>query len=172
MTELSLDECIEIVIRALTDEGPVFDASLFETANVGPYEGANVAPEDSIQIDRAKAFAMWADGLPIYYLHNKLSAVVFKPCPVLCVLLQSGLPSGRLAIVGANITSSVRAVRVNMTSPGGGGSLDGSGRAVAAQPGCGCEKGYRGRSTPHSRRWSQESYGGGGKKFSFILLSP
>jgi hypothetical protein len=111
MTELSLDECIEIVIRALTDEGPVFDASLFETANVGPYEGANVAPEDSIQIDRAKAFAMWADGLPIYYLHHKLSAVVFKPCPVHCVLLQSGLPSGRLAIVGANITSSVRAVR-------------------------------------------------------------
>ena len=33
--------------------------------------------------------------------------------------------------------------RVNMTSPGGGGSLDGCGRAVARQPECGCEKGCR-----------------------------
>ena len=33
--------------------------------------------------------------------------------------------------------------RVNMTSPGGGDSSDGSGRAVAGQPECGCEKGCR-----------------------------
>ena len=26
--------------------------------------------------------------------------------------------------------------------------------------------------TPHGRRWSQEFYGGGGKKFSFVLPSP
>ena len=34
--------------------------------------------------------------------------------------------------------------RMNMTSPGGGGSSDGSGRAVAGQPGSGSEKGCRG----------------------------
>ena len=33
--------------------------------------------------------------------------------------------------------------RMNMTSPGGGGSSDGSGRAVAGQPECGCENGCR-----------------------------
>ena len=47
------------------------------------------------------------------------------------------------------------AERVNMTSPGGGGSSDGSRRAVAAQPGSGCEKGFRETTDPHGRRWSQ-----------------
>ena len=60
---------------------------------------------------------------------------------------------------------------VNLTSPGGGGSSDGSGRAVAGQQNAAARKAVE-TTDAAWQQWSQESYGGGGKKLSFVLPSP
>ena len=61
--------------------------------------------------------------------------------------------------------------RMNVVSPGGCGSSNGSRCAVAEQPGSGCEKGCRDDRRRVAQLWSQGSYGGGGKKLSFVLPS-